>query len=80
MFSKKKSTVWEIPLPFLKVAYDDGGIWHYYTLCHCAEPSTQQETRKGVVKYTKKNFHIIEPCLSWKCKRVHQFPSVPGVT
>ena len=54
-YKKKKSPVWDFSLLFWKFACDDGAVWYYCTLCHCAEPSTQQETMKGVVKYTKKS-------------------------
>ena len=53
MFKKNNSPVWDFFLPFRKVACDYGDIWYYCTLCHCAEPSTPQETMKGVVNYMK---------------------------
>ena len=52
---KKSSPVWAFSLPFRKVACDDGASWYYCTLCHCVNLITQQETMKGVVKYTEKN-------------------------
>ena len=52
---KKKSPVWDFSLQFWKVAWNDGAIWYYCTLCHFVEPITLQETIKGVIKYTEKN-------------------------
>ena len=37
---KKKSPVWAFPIPFWKVACNDGDIWYYCTLCQCVDPST----------------------------------------
>ena len=51
---KKESCVGTFPSHFGKLLCDDGAIWYYCTLCHCVEPSTQQESTKGVVKYKKK--------------------------
>ena len=51
---KKKSPVWAFFLTFWRVACDDGAIWYYCTLCHFVEPVAQQETIKGVIKYTEK--------------------------
>ena len=53
-YRKKKSFVWAFFLPFRKFDCNDGAIWYYCTLCHYFKPITQQETMKGVVKYTKK--------------------------
>ena len=61
---KNKSHVCAFSISFWKVSCNDGAIWYYCTLCHCVEPSTQQETVKGVVKYTKKHFQLTETCPS----------------
>ena len=81
---KKKSPVWDFSLPFRKVDLNDGAIWYYCTLCHCVEPTTLQETMKGVIKYTKKtppeygttslmNMVTSSPvsCNSLSCRRTH---------
>ena len=58
-FSRKnKSPVWAFFLPFRKVACNDGAIWYYCKLYNFFEPRTQQETMKGVIKYTKNTSSI----------------------
>ena len=61
---KNNSNVCAFSPPFRNLACSDDDIWYYCTLCHCVEPSTQQETVKGVVKYTKKHLQLTEPCPS----------------
>ena len=82
---KKKSPVWAFFLPFRKVSCDDGAIWYYCTLCHFVEPTTLQETMKGVIKYTQKTPPAYETmyfvdtvksspvsCHSLSCRKTHR--------
>ena len=53
MLYKKEYPCVSLYLLFLNLDCIDGVIRHYLTLCHCVEPSTPWETKKGGVKYKK---------------------------